>query len=47
MVKYQVLSQKEKKILNVSIELFSVLFIIGAFYNVGEVIGSFLYVISH
>ena len=46
-VKYQALSQKEKMIINLSIALFSVLFIIGSFYNGGEVIGSFLYTISH
>jgi hypothetical protein len=46
-VKYQVLSQKEKKILNLSIALFSILFIIGSFYNGGELIGCFLHTISH
>ncbi|MDP5107286.1 MAG: hypothetical protein NWQ31_14070 [Polaribacter sp.] len=46
-VKYQALSQKEKTIINLSISLFSVLFIIISFYNGGEVIGSFLYTISH
>jgi hypothetical protein len=46
-VKYQVLSQKEKSIINLSIALFSVLFIIGSFYNGGEVVGNFLYTISH
>jgi hypothetical protein len=46
-VKYQVLSQKEKKILNLSIALFSILFIIGSFYNGGELIGRFLHTISH
>lgn len=46
-VKYQGLSHKEKTILNLSIALFSVLFIIGSFYNGGEVVGKFLYTISH
>lgn len=46
-VKYQTLSHKEKTILNVSIALLFVLFIIGSFYNGGEVVGKFLYTVSH
>lgn len=46
-VKYQTSSKKEKTILNLSIAIFSVLFIIESFYNAGEVVGEFLYAISH
>ncbi|SDS47978.1 hypothetical protein SAMN05216503_3194 [Polaribacter sp. KT25b] len=46
-VKYQAFTHKEKTILNLSIALFFVLFIIGSFYNGGEVLGKFLYNISH
>lgn len=46
-VKYQKLSNKEKAILNVSLVIFSVLFMIGSFYNGGKVVGEFIYFISH
>lgn len=46
-VKYQTFSKKEKTILNFSIAIFSILFIIESFYNAGEVVGEFLYTISH
>jgi hypothetical protein len=46
-VKYQSVSQKEKAIINLSIALFAVLFIIVSLYNGGEVIGEFIYNNSH
>jgi hypothetical protein len=46
-VKYQSLSLKEKTYLNLTIALFFVLFLIGSFYNGGEVVGQFLYNITH
>jgi hypothetical protein len=46
-LKYQKLSHKEKTLLNISIALLFVLFIIGSFYNGGEVIGEFMYNSSH
>lgn len=46
-LKYQSLSKKEKSIINLSISGLLVLFIIGKIYNGGEVVGEFLYNISH
>ncbi|MFQ3180625.1 hypothetical protein BST83_17395 [Polaribacter filamentus] len=46
-LKYQTLSHKEKTLLNISIALLFVLFIIGSFYNGGEILGKFLYTVSH
>lgn len=46
-VKYQKLSNKEKAILNVSILICTVLFIVNSFYNGGKVVGEFIYFISH
>jgi hypothetical protein len=46
-VKYQALSIKEKTIINLTIALFFVLFFIGFLYNGGEVVGEFLYNITH
>ena len=46
-VKYQALSIKEKTIINLSIAMFFVLFFIGSMYNGGEVVGKFLYNITH
>jgi hypothetical protein len=46
-LKYQTLSHKEKTLLNISIALLFVLFIIGSFYNGGEILGNFLYTVSH
>jgi hypothetical protein len=46
-LKYQTLSHKEKMLLNISIALLFELFIIGSFYNGGEILGKFLYTVSH
>jgi hypothetical protein len=46
-LKYQSLSKKEKSIINLCLGLVLVLFLIGKIYNSGEVIGEFLYNISH
>jgi hypothetical protein len=46
-LKYQSLSKKEKSIINLCLGVLLVLFIIGKIYNGGEVIGEFLYTISH
>lgn len=46
-LKYQSLSKKEKSIINLCLGVVVVLFIIGKIYNSGEVIGEFLYNISH
>ncbi len=46
-LKYQSLPLKEKTWLNLIIGLFFVLFLIGSFYNGGEVVGQFLYNITH
>ncbi|MEZ7500479.1 hypothetical protein QO200_17265 [Flavobacterium sp. Arc3] len=46
-LKYQSLSKKEKSIINLCLGVLLVLFIIGKIYNGGEVIGEFLYNISH
>jgi hypothetical protein len=46
-LKYQSLSKKEKSIINLCLGVVLVLFIIGKIYNSGEVIGEFLYNISH
>ncbi|APG64296.1 hypothetical protein LPB136_02435 [Tenacibaculum todarodis] len=45
--KYQLLSTKEKSIINLGITLFLVTSVIGSFYSGGEIIGTFLYNISH
>jgi hypothetical protein len=45
--RYQSLSKKEKSIINLSIVVFSVLFIIGKMYNAGEVLGEFLYNVNN
>jgi hypothetical protein len=46
-VKYQSLSIKEKTYINLMIALTMIIFIIGSFYNGGEVLGKFLYNITH
>jgi hypothetical protein len=46
-LKYQSLSKKEKSTINLCLGVVLVLFIIGKIYNSGEVIGEFLYNISH
>lgn len=46
-VRYQALSIKEKKIINLTAMVYLVLFSIGLFYNGGEAIGEFLYQITH
>ncbi|MFT5254567.1 MAG: hypothetical protein ACI87N_003642 [Flavobacteriales bacterium] len=45
--KYQSLSKKEKSIINLCLGILLVLFLIGKIYNGGEVLGEFLYNISH
>ena len=45
--KYQLLSKKEKSILNLCLAGLLVIFIIGKFYDGGEVIGKFLYNINN
>ena len=42
-LKYQTLSHKEKTLLNISIALFAVLFIIESLSNVGKLKGEFMY----
>ena len=45
--KYQALSNKDKSSINLCVALVSVVFIIGQVYKGGEVLGKFLYNISH
>ncbi|AUC84473.1 hypothetical protein CW731_03785 [Polaribacter sp. ALD11] len=46
-LKYKALSKKEKSIINLCLDLFLALFIIGKLYNAGEVLGEFLYNINN
>jgi len=46
-LKYQSLSKKEKLFINLCLGGLLVIFMVGKIYNGGEVLGSFLYNISH
>lgn len=45
--KYTSLSIKEKTIINLTLAMTVVVFIIGSLYNFGEVVGEFLYYSTH
>ncbi|ARV14603.1 hypothetical protein [Polaribacter sp. SA4-12] len=45
--KYQALSKKEKLMINLSIIVFSAIYIVEKVYNGGEVVGKFLYDINN